>query len=939
MSNFFSLVTELESLLGSFNSIVTGGENETVTVNGIEKNSVSKAINDSFKSLKAMVNGRVPFETHDLLIASGAPASSELAEVWNDQTQDKNGLYVWSNGAWVKSKYDSYTALKTLYDAKQTDIAAWADVDVLFSDLSGEKIQTIANSGTVVNSDSRWPLSTKLVELQSVGNAEQTQYSLLADGLQIDLMQYSGKHIDVVILAELGGLTYNDTTGDLSSLGLVLKTNTSSYPEIKAYFNRKINDHVSEFRATFSVDEIINGFSSVDIISFKIKFKPGVSGTVRWGVPSISVGPTADRAFFDAANSSIITKIKSDLASVSNELNRINGLENSLDRLQLQPFNAPQVIFSDISGTSLASATLVGQANSEISRQPTWPPEVDNVLSLECQNDGSTVSAGIYIKDENNAFYLMSDYLGQYINVMYLAETNLNVEEDFYRTGLLFVASNGYPTLDVTLDRMVSDTVAQYSGTILVDDLIARFTNVKLNSFSPQIKPDASGHFKIGAVRVAFSPVNNINAFYDAYKNSGADLSALMVANQAIATANSAKERVDQVLLVSNNPHKQALKQALLNAKGMPNIDGSLATITVGTAEHAISDYKTVDKLSEELRYLHGRLVSPAGANYPLNSFVGLRSVTQTGVITEYDTSHNYWGLEFDFYGTELELGINLSPLERKLWLQIDGVLLDENGTDLGQGSDSEHLIKITFPTRKKRTLRFTSQYVAIKALYHDPLGIIYKSQPKTQLKGVVGGDSFTEGSVATSVINKYSYKLGQLLGVHNLVSTGLGGTGYLKTIEDYANNTRLNLLDRINDMVDPFGDGTAPNFLLFCMGINDGDLPVGDVAANAKACFDAVRAVHVDVPIFVCGPFSTTENNYNTELATAIQQQANTVTDTYWLDNTQWITGTGKEGTLIGDGISDWVRSSDNTHPTDEGHDYYAQRIFSAMAEHITRF
>ena len=939
MSNFFSLVTELESLLGQLNSIIAGGENETVTVNGIQKSSISKTINDSFESLKAMIQGRLPFETKAALTASGAPAGAELAEVWNDTLAENNGLYVWSRGAWVKSKYDSYSALKTLYDAKQTDIAPWAEVSVLFSDVTGEKINTISNSGTVVNSNANWPLTTKLVELQSTGGGEQTQYSLLADGFAVDLMQYSGQYVDVVILAELGSLTYNDIAGDLSTLGLVLKTNANTYPEIKAYFNRKINDHVSEFRATFSVDEMISGFTAVDIISIKVKFKNNISGTIRWGAPRISVGPTKDRAFFDAASSSIVTKIKSDLESLSNELSRINTLEGSVERLQLQAFNTPTVIFSDVTGALLSSATLSGQTNSVISSQPTWPPEVKDVLTVECQNDGSTVNIGVFIEDGNNDQFNMADYTGQYLNVMYLAETNLDISNDFYRTGLLFVADDGYPLLNVTLDRMISENVAQYSGTILIDDLIAGFTNVRLNSFSPQIKPGASGYFKIGAVRISFSPVNNINAFYDAYKNSGADLSALTVASEALNAANSAKERVDQVLLVSNNPHKQALKQALLNAKGMPSIDGSQATITVGTDAHTIDNYTTVDKLSPTLRYLHGRLVSPAGEYFPLNSFVGMRSVTQTDVITEYDTSHNYWGLEFDFYGTELELGINLSTLERKLWLEIDGVLLDENGADLGQGTNSEHLVKITFPTRKKRTLRFISQYVAIKALYHDPLGIIYKSQPKTQLKGVVGGDSFTEGAVATSVVNKYSYKLGQLLGVHNLVSSGLGGTGYLKTIEDYAGNTRLNLLDRIDDLINPFGDNTAPNFVLFCMGINDGSLPIVDVAANAKACFDAFRTAHADVPIFICGPFSTIENNYNTDLANAIKQQAETVTDTFWLDNANWITGTGKEDAFMGDGVSDWVRSMDNTHPTDAGHDYYAQRIYTAMAEHIIRF
>ncbi|MBB31916.1 MAG: hypothetical protein CMK63_07110 [Pseudoalteromonadaceae bacterium] len=109
MASFFSLVTELETLLGQLNIILAGAEDETVEVNGVTKDSISKAIRDKFSAIQAMVQGRLSFENKAALDAFGAPANSELAEVWDDSLELNNGLYGYKGGAWVKSPYDRLT--------------------------------------------------------------------------------------------------------------------------------------------------------------------------------------------------------------------------------------------------------------------------------------------------------------------------------------------------------------------------------------------------------------------------------------------------------------------------------------------------------------------------------------------------------------------------------------------------------------------------------------------------------------------------------------------------------------------------------------------------------------------------------------------------------------------------------------------------------------
>ncbi|TGE81371.1 hypothetical protein C7Y70_13265 [Pseudoalteromonas sp. KS88] len=105
--SFFSLVTELETLLEQLNTILAGAEDETVEVNGVTKDSISKAIRDNFSAIQALVQGRLAFETKAEMVAAGAPPSGELAEVWND-TPANNGLYGYSDVAWVKSSYDPF---------------------------------------------------------------------------------------------------------------------------------------------------------------------------------------------------------------------------------------------------------------------------------------------------------------------------------------------------------------------------------------------------------------------------------------------------------------------------------------------------------------------------------------------------------------------------------------------------------------------------------------------------------------------------------------------------------------------------------------------------------------------------------------------------------------------------------------------------------------
>jgi len=102
MSSFFDLVASLQTSIDALDKVLAGGDTELVLIDGVNKDTISKAIKDNFSALKAMMQGRLAFSTVALMDADTGQGADTLAEVWNDSPTN-NGLYGWSGTAWVKS--------------------------------------------------------------------------------------------------------------------------------------------------------------------------------------------------------------------------------------------------------------------------------------------------------------------------------------------------------------------------------------------------------------------------------------------------------------------------------------------------------------------------------------------------------------------------------------------------------------------------------------------------------------------------------------------------------------------------------------------------------------------------------------------------------------------------------------------------------------------
>ena len=920
------LLIQIQELMDKVERISFGSETETVTHNDVTRSSVAKSIKDKYDAIQALVQGALVFETKVLMDAGGAPPSGELAKVWNDPVVENNGLYGYSGG-WIKSKYDPEASAQVLVSELMTTISSWADVDVIVNDPFGDFKDGVIGSGAIVSAPATWPFSGNVIELTTTGVMDSAESILRNEsGGKYKLSDYAGKKLDVVIAAELGALSHTGDNSDFNNFGILLQSG-STWPQIEAYYYRKINDTVSEFRATIDVDSFLSAHPDAEIQSVKMRFWNGKTGTVRWGAIRLAVSTVFDAAVFDSAYAAL-------------PLNK--SLYSEISALQKLPFNQPVILVNDIAGGRLNEIAVNSVGSGSVVSPVGWPSEIGSVYSATVLNDGASASIDLSIRDENSAKYQLSDYSGKFISATFCIESDLDLNSDFYRCGFLFNSDQGYFDLDVALDRSVNSVVDQYHAVGDIDEMMAGRTNCELMSVSIQAKPDASGYLRIGAIRAAIGSSPSKSYFFSAYSDTG---SAEVLARLVGVESESAKASSDVALVLASsgaNQHKTALSRGLsLASAGMPLVDSGLASVVVGGDATLISSPKSVSKDSSVLRWLHGQLVSPAGAAYPRDRANSVKSVTQaTTSDPVYDYSANAMGVEFDFYGDAVDVGIGKQVSPNPIFVEIDGVLVSSSGILPTVGTNGEHMLSLSFSSRKRRTIRLTSLGgLLVFGLYHEPLGIVFKSQPGVESTGVIVGDSITEGSVAAGVYEKFGYRLGRHLGIHNFVVSGLGGTGYLQKIPHHNGGDRFNLLERIEDVYNPFGNGVAPDCVVFCMGINDGSLVVVDVATNARLCYEAVRTQLPNTPIFVVGPFNTVESNYNSVLASAIKTEVDKIADAYWIDNSDWITGTGKATALIGDGIADWVRSDDNTHPTNEGHDYYAERIAGAMTEIIRGF
>ncbi len=135
-NNFFQQVAELQKNIDWLNQILKGSEIDEVEIDGVLKPSISKDIKDRYAEIQAMVQGRAAYETKADL-PSTPPEGVFLAEVWNDPTNENNGLYGWTGSEWQVSPYDVKVMINTV--DKKFGTLSLQDQDGNLSDETGRQ--------------------------------------------------------------------------------------------------------------------------------------------------------------------------------------------------------------------------------------------------------------------------------------------------------------------------------------------------------------------------------------------------------------------------------------------------------------------------------------------------------------------------------------------------------------------------------------------------------------------------------------------------------------------------------------------------------------------------------------------------------------------------------------------------------------------------------
>ncbi|QDP52414.1 MAG: putative GDSL-like lipase/acylhydrolase family protein [Prokaryotic dsDNA virus sp.] len=342
-------------------------------------------------------------------------------------------------------------------------------------------------------------------------------------------------------------------------------------------------------------------------------------------------------------------------------------------------------------------------------------------------------------------------------------------------------------------------------------------------------------------------------------------------------------------------------------APQLPEADSSATVVTDITNPTLTKEW---DKFSENIARIGGNIVQ-AGENLPDSNYITSDTISPAHVVS------------FLFYGDVFE--IRYKVLVGSMRVLVDGKPAAK--INLPSSTGQERYMRVSFPDSRLRRIDIVSSLVYTGNLRTDPTDTVQPTLNPSRV--IIAGDSFTEGTAGASEKGKgYVDLLRMLSGNFNIVQSGSGGTGWLR-----PNGERVGLVDRAQaDIVDVGAD-----VVIIAMGINDnGTLP--DIEQAINDTLDIVQAGLPDATIVLLGSFTKGEANTSMQNNTALIEAAATARGLYFVNPTGtangdgWITGTGNDGNLQGDGNADIFVSSDGTHPNDAGHEFHAQRLYNAL-------
>ncbi|WP_374589475.1 SGNH/GDSL hydrolase family protein [Novosphingobium sp.] len=391
-----------------------------------------------------------------------------------------------------------------------------------------------------------------------------------------------------------------------------------------------------------------------------------------------------------------------------------------------------------------------------------------------------------------------------------------------------------------------------------------------------------------------------------------------------------------------------AVREVLDSQVAIPSIGSNSASSTIATGTLWQVAAAGAPIHAEKYTFV-GAEWRVAGATFPLNTVyqpVTTRAGDGTNPMADELGSGR---VRFALDAPSLELYVRCDPLNTNggFRLKVDGkyVRLGALGIDATVGA--MRYIPITWgdgSDRHRKTRHYELEFIQNAGFGGVRTTNAYRPSPWPQpdgLRVLVHGDN-----MVTTVVDSASregaatagngYILADLLGQADTWVSNVGGSGWFTPASPKTKNW---FNDRVGIDVVP----AAADVIVETGGLNDsslGTLTQAAAQAAVESWLDTVLAARPDTLIFMTGPIAPTiPTAGDLKIAAAkAAAAAKYPRNVAYVDNLTdpWFFGTGRQGTVVGDGNRDWAIGSDTTHPTIEGHRYLAHRLAKGIAAAI---
>ena len=328
--------------------------------------------------------------------------------------------------------------------------------------------------------------------------------------------------------------------------------------------------------------------------------------------------------------------------------------------------------------------------------------------------------------------------------------------------------------------------------------------------------------------------------------------------------------------------------------------------------------------LSTKFRFTKSKPIQ-GGTNYP-----DYLAVTGGGLNSTY--GFITLAAEFAYDGATFEVLYKGQGVDKGYRVYVNGLLAAEWVGIAPDGSLRRR--KITLPDARPRIIRIEGAGGAyLRGVASESTATV--AYPTTTAKGprlIVMGDSYTEGTGATTAFLGLPDVLSRRVNMTDTWASGSGGTGYLN-VGAALTPPRVKLRDRVQTDVIAHN----PRVVVIAAGVNDAAYAAADVGVEAGLLYDAILTGLPNVELLIVGPWWPRNSSTLAAPRVAIRdalKAAALARGLYFIDSIaeEWITGTGTVAAPKRDGNADIYISGDTTHPTDAGHKYLAERLAGHM-------